>query len=258
MRLRPVLHEARRLGAFVCIDMEQYPQKDITLLCLKRLLMEPELRDWPDIGIAIQAYLRDTEADLRGLIEWARTRGAPVTVRLVRGDILGPRDRGRRAARLARPGVDAQVADRRLLRALPGPFAAASSGHRDRGRDAQCAEHRTRHGAVRGARTAPGPDRVPDAARHGAGAGRGAADPGPAPAGVFTLRRDPAGHGLSGTAAPRRHLQPILPAHEPDGPPLARAAPGLAARLWPEPRVATGASRRRGIRTDGGKRALHQ
>ncbi|MGQ0592172.1 MAG: proline dehydrogenase family protein [Gammaproteobacteria bacterium] len=84
-RLRPVLHEARRLGAFVCIDMEQYPQKDITLLCLKRLLMEPELRDWPDIGIAVQAYLRETEADLRGLCDWARTRGAPVTVRLVRG-----------------------------------------------------------------------------------------------------------------------------------------------------------------------------
>ena len=84
-RLRPVLHEARRLGAFVCIDMEQYPQKDITLLSLKRLLMEPELRDWPDIGIAIQAYLRETEADLRGLIDWARIREAPVTIRLVRG-----------------------------------------------------------------------------------------------------------------------------------------------------------------------------
>ncbi|MGH8566146.1 MAG: L-glutamate gamma-semialdehyde dehydrogenase [Gammaproteobacteria bacterium] len=84
-RLRPVLCEARRLGAFVCIDMEQYPQKDITLLCLKRLLVEPELRDWPDIGIAIQAYLRETEDDLQGLIDWARTRGAPVTVRLVRG-----------------------------------------------------------------------------------------------------------------------------------------------------------------------------
>ena len=84
-RLRLVLHEARRLGAFVCIDMEQYPQKDITLLSLKRLLMEPELRDWPDIGIAIQAYLRETEADLRGLIDWVRIRDAPVTIRLVRG-----------------------------------------------------------------------------------------------------------------------------------------------------------------------------
>ncbi len=84
-RLRPVLCEARRLGAFVCIDMEQYPQKNITLQSLKRLLTEPELRDWPDIGIAVQAYLRDTEADLRGLCDWARIRGAPVTVRLVRG-----------------------------------------------------------------------------------------------------------------------------------------------------------------------------
>ncbi len=84
-RLRPVLHEARRLGAFVCIDMEQYPQKDITLLCLKRLLMEPELRDWPEVGIAVQTYLRETEEDLRGLIDWAQKRAAPVTVRLVRG-----------------------------------------------------------------------------------------------------------------------------------------------------------------------------
>jgi RHH-type proline utilization regulon transcriptional repressor/proline dehydrogenase/delta 1-pyrroline-5-carboxylate dehydrogenase len=84
-RLRPVLLEARRLGAFVCIDMEQYHQKEITLEGLKRLLMEPGLRDWPDIGIAIQTYLRETETDLMGLIEWARARGSPVMVRLVRG-----------------------------------------------------------------------------------------------------------------------------------------------------------------------------
>ncbi len=84
-RLRPILHAARRAGAFICIDMEQYAFKELTLVCFKRLLTEPELCDWPDVGIALQAYLRETEADLRNLIDWTTRRGAPVTVRLVRG-----------------------------------------------------------------------------------------------------------------------------------------------------------------------------
>jgi RHH-type proline utilization regulon transcriptional repressor/proline dehydrogenase/delta 1-pyrroline-5-carboxylate dehydrogenase len=84
-RLRPLLQAARRQGAFVCFDMEQYDYKEIVLGTFKTLLMEPALRDWPDAGIALQAYLRETEADLVELIEWARERGRPITVRLVRG-----------------------------------------------------------------------------------------------------------------------------------------------------------------------------
>jgi RHH-type proline utilization regulon transcriptional repressor/proline dehydrogenase/delta 1-pyrroline-5-carboxylate dehydrogenase len=84
-RLRPVLSVARKQGAFVCIDMEQYDQKGVILACFKQLLMEPEFRDWPAVGIAIQAYLRDAEKDLADLIGWAKARGTPVTVRLVRG-----------------------------------------------------------------------------------------------------------------------------------------------------------------------------
>ncbi|MGH8581079.1 MAG: proline dehydrogenase family protein [Gammaproteobacteria bacterium] len=84
-RLRPILLAACAKGAFVCLDMEHYDIKGATLECFRRLLMEPELRSWPDIGIAIQAYQKDTEADLKELAEWAKTRGTPVTVRLVRG-----------------------------------------------------------------------------------------------------------------------------------------------------------------------------
>ncbi|WP_078482566.1 proline dehydrogenase family protein [Solemya pervernicosa gill symbiont] len=84
-RLRPILLKARRNGAFVTIDMEQYESKEITLGVFRELLMEPELRDWADVGIAIQSYLRDAEQTIHELIEWARERGAPVTVRLVRG-----------------------------------------------------------------------------------------------------------------------------------------------------------------------------
>ncbi len=65
--------------------MEQYQYKDLTLAILKELLLEPEYRDRTDIGITLQAYLRDSYQDLEQLIAWAKERGNPVTVRLVKG-----------------------------------------------------------------------------------------------------------------------------------------------------------------------------
>lgn len=83
--VRLVFRTARRLGAFICLDMEQYNTREITLRLLRELLSEPEFLDWPDAGVAMQAYLRETETDLMELIAWVRRRGTPVTVRLVRG-----------------------------------------------------------------------------------------------------------------------------------------------------------------------------
>lgn len=84
-RLQPLFKAAREGNAFVCLDMEQYDLKGLTLACFKRLLMEPEWRDWPDVGLALQAYLKETETDLKELIAWTKARGTPITVRLVRG-----------------------------------------------------------------------------------------------------------------------------------------------------------------------------
>lgn len=84
-RTRILLRRAQELGAAVHFDMEQYAYKDITLSILKELLMEDEFRSRTDIGVTIQAYLRDSEKDLRDLIAWAKQRGNPVTVRLVKG-----------------------------------------------------------------------------------------------------------------------------------------------------------------------------
>src|SRR5262249_8957705 len=84
-RLRPLLRAARRRSVFVNIDMEQYSYKDVTLRIFREVLEEDEFRDWPDVGIAIQAYLRDCAADLEGLLHWAERRGTPVWVRLVKG-----------------------------------------------------------------------------------------------------------------------------------------------------------------------------
>ncbi len=85
-RLRPILRAAKAGGAFVNFDMEQHAFKDATLRAFREVLAEPEFRDWPHVGIAIQAYLRDTAADLERLLAWARDeRECRVTVRLVKG-----------------------------------------------------------------------------------------------------------------------------------------------------------------------------
>ena len=68
-RLRPILSAAKETGAFVNFDMEQYSFKDTTLRIFRDILQEEEFHDWPHVGIAIQAYLKDTEDDLKQLLD---------------------------------------------------------------------------------------------------------------------------------------------------------------------------------------------
>jgi RHH-type proline utilization regulon transcriptional repressor/proline dehydrogenase/delta 1-pyrroline-5-carboxylate dehydrogenase len=84
-KLQPLLRRARELGAFINFDMESYALKNTTLELFKTILTEAEFKDWPHAGIVIQAYLRDSENDLRDLIEWGRARGTRFAVRLVKG-----------------------------------------------------------------------------------------------------------------------------------------------------------------------------
>ncbi len=84
-RIRTLLRRAKELGAAVHFDMEQYAFKDLTLSILKKILMEDEFRTRTDIGMTIQAYLRDSEKDARDLISWASKRASPINIRLVKG-----------------------------------------------------------------------------------------------------------------------------------------------------------------------------
>ena len=84
-RLRPILRSAIRNQAFVNFDMEQFAFKDTTLRIFREILDEPEFQTWPDVGIAIQVYLKETDADLQQLLAWTKRRGTPVWVRLVKG-----------------------------------------------------------------------------------------------------------------------------------------------------------------------------
>jgi len=83
--LRPLLRKAIEGGVFLHIDMEHYAIKDLTLELCEELFMEPEFRDWPHVGIVLQAYLKDGDRDAERVIEYARRRGTPLWVRLVKG-----------------------------------------------------------------------------------------------------------------------------------------------------------------------------
>ncbi len=84
-RIRVLLRQAQTLGVAVHFDMEQYAYKSITLEILKDLLLEEEFRTHTDIGVTLQAYLRESYGDLKDLIRWAKGRGYPITIRLVKG-----------------------------------------------------------------------------------------------------------------------------------------------------------------------------
>ncbi|MFH1027224.1 MAG: proline dehydrogenase family protein, partial [Pseudomonadota bacterium] len=81
--LRRLTERVVRSGAFLCIDMESYRFKGIILEVYRRL--KTEFRDYPQIGIVLQAYLLDSDRDLAELLEWAESRSIPISVRLVKG-----------------------------------------------------------------------------------------------------------------------------------------------------------------------------
>ncbi len=84
-RLRPILKLAIEKNVFINLDMEQYSVKHLTLEVFQDLMMEPEFRSYRHFGCVIQAYLRDSLADVQTMTKFARERGTPLTIRLVKG-----------------------------------------------------------------------------------------------------------------------------------------------------------------------------
>jgi proline dehydrogenase len=100
-RLRPLLRRARELGAHLHVDMESLDSLETTLGLVLDLLDEGELRDGPSVGVVVQAYLRDSPAELDRILAWAASspRSPPLVVRLVKGaywdrEVADARSRG--------------------------------------------------------------------------------------------------------------------------------------------------------------------
>ncbi|MDQ1514461.1 MAG: RHH-type transcriptional regulator, proline utilization regulon repressor / proline dehydrogenase, partial [Actinomycetota bacterium] len=83
-RLRPLLLRAREVPATIHIDTEHDEVKDLTFELVRAL--GDEFPGGPALGCVVQAYRKDSYADLRDLVAWSK--GAlqiPLQIRLVKG-----------------------------------------------------------------------------------------------------------------------------------------------------------------------------
>jgi len=83
-RLRPLLLRAREVPATIHIDTEHDDVKDLTFELVRAL--GEEFPGGPALGCVVQAYRKDSFADLRDLVAWSK--GAlriPLQIRLVKG-----------------------------------------------------------------------------------------------------------------------------------------------------------------------------
>ena len=84
-RLKKILVEAKNHNVFINIDAEHYDYRDLVFKIYRDVLLEtPELSDFDQTGIVLQAYLRDAYAS-RDIIDLAKHRGITMPVRLVKG-----------------------------------------------------------------------------------------------------------------------------------------------------------------------------
>lgn len=85
-RLVKILLAAKEEQVFINIDAEHYHYRDIIFRIYAKVLLEtPELKDYADTGIVVQAYLRDGIAHLQEVIELAKKRDLCMPIRLVKG-----------------------------------------------------------------------------------------------------------------------------------------------------------------------------
>jgi RHH-type proline utilization regulon transcriptional repressor/proline dehydrogenase/delta 1-pyrroline-5-carboxylate dehydrogenase len=82
-RMKKIYDRVIELDGHLCIDMESYRSKEITLEVFRRL--RNSRPDYPHLGIVLQSYLQETDADLDRLLDWARSNRLPISIRLVKG-----------------------------------------------------------------------------------------------------------------------------------------------------------------------------
>ncbi len=92
-RLLELAAQAPDKAIFLRLDMEEYCYKNLTLQLFREIVENtPSLAIGPKgnlrIGIVIQAYLRDSAADIRDMVNWARSRNLRIPIRLVKGAYL--------------------------------------------------------------------------------------------------------------------------------------------------------------------------
>ena len=84
-KVLPLFLLAKEKNVFLNVDLENWQLHGITYDLFEEILSHRELETWPHVGIVVQAYLKSAPEDVRRLLALAEKRGAPITVRLVKG-----------------------------------------------------------------------------------------------------------------------------------------------------------------------------
>lgn len=84
-KVLPLFLLAKKKNVFLNVDLENWQLHGIAYDLFEEILAHPDLRGWPHVGIVVQAYLRSAPADVDRLMALAKSRGASITVRLVKG-----------------------------------------------------------------------------------------------------------------------------------------------------------------------------
>lgn len=84
-RFAQLLREAKRTRVFIWVDVEEYDVCYLTEDIFLDVISWPEFSHTHNVGIALQAYRKDAASSAQKFIEYARLRGAPFSVRLVKG-----------------------------------------------------------------------------------------------------------------------------------------------------------------------------
>ncbi|MFN7923002.1 MAG: proline dehydrogenase family protein [Bryobacteraceae bacterium] len=84
-RVADLVRHAQARGVAVTLDMEDTSMLEIIFDVFRAVASMPEFRENDRLGVAMQAYLRRSEADLEALAAFAKSRGTPIALRLVKG-----------------------------------------------------------------------------------------------------------------------------------------------------------------------------
>ncbi len=76
---------ARDADINFAIDAEESERLELQIALVERLMREPQLKDWPGLGLAVQAYLPRAAHAIDHLLACAREIARPLAVRLVKG-----------------------------------------------------------------------------------------------------------------------------------------------------------------------------
>jgi len=83
LRMKKIFEKVIEMNGYLCIDMESYKFKEITIELFKRLKLD--FPDYPYLGVVLQSYLKETDEDLNELISWAKEKDVHLSIRLVKG-----------------------------------------------------------------------------------------------------------------------------------------------------------------------------